>query len=242
MRNFILIALIYLLLMSPGFYFVTQDAQETPDTVIPGDTGDYAIQGMDAAFTGVTVDSITVNAGGTFSFTNGVTFTGTSTFKPDGSTTTVVFGESETDFHSNVDMNDYAISNFKANVSCSGSYCGLVETITAGTPISYGDLLVMSGTDGKAYTAYQIYAGRSEGRVLMAAEDISAESTGTALKYGDITKASWSWTGESRLYISGTPSAPTALVATATNSYVRFIGYGDGTTIHFEPDGTVIQN
>jgi len=232
MRNTIIIVLVYLLLMSPGFYFITQDSSEPPPgVVIPGATGDYAIQGMAASFADIT-DT------GSTNLVN-LVITGSSTAQDDF---TVKGNLYATSINSDVNLNNKTISNWRANVTCTGSYCGLVETITAGTAVSYGQLLVMSGTDGKAYTGDQDYSGRSEGRVLMACEDIAANGTGTALKYGDITKASWGWAGESRLYIAGTLAAATTLVATGTDTYVRFIGYGDGTTIHFEPDGTVIQN
>ncbi len=137
----------------------------------------------------------------------------------------------------------YVLENWGFNDlrhSNTGSYSGTTcNWFLAGTPLTYAQQVILSGTNGRWTTTDSTVQGRSTGLLGYATDACNSGSTATILIDGRITHNSWAWTTGAELCIASTAGAATTTVPTTSGYTYRVIGYASGTeSIWVHPDDT----
>jgi len=132
-----------------------------------------------------------------------------------------------------------------AALSADGKYSGIVETGTAGTALSFGDLVYFSATDSKWELSDADAANTSKGKLGICVAAAAEDATTTILLYGKVRAdtAFPALTIGAPVYVGSTPGDVEVTVPSkVTNKVVRIIGYGNSADeLFFCPDNTYLE-
>ena len=128
-------------------------------------------------------------------------------------------------------------ANFIAAISSNQTVAGMTSTNTAGQNLTFGQLVYMK-SDGKMWKA-DADATTTTPAIAMAAENISANASGTFLRVGWARDDSWTWTVGGRLYVSVTAGGISQSVVGGSGDVSQPIGVAESATIiYFLPSMT----
>jgi hypothetical protein len=120
------------------------------------------------------------------------------------------------------------------------SATGMIITITAGENLSAGDVLRIE-VDGKFYKAYAL-SSVGVPAVVLAIENIPANSSGKALRFGYWRDDSKTYDIGKEIYLDTTAGQITQTIPSLTGSQVQILGIAiTDHIIEFNPDKTILE-
>jgi hypothetical protein len=124
-----------------------------------------------------------------------------------------------------------------------GNWNGITAPFTAGENVTVGQVCYFKAADSKMWLADADAVGTTKGMLAMATASISGNAAGEFLLRGFIrADAAFDYVAGDELYISGTAGVPTKTAPTASNSYVRIVGYAySADIVYFSPDGAYVK-
>ena len=173
------------------------------------------------------------------------TFTGTTkivdantTITRDGSNN-LVFTDAVTGAKTLAQLASFNVINVTSTLSSNLTYSGIIETITVGENVVFGDVLYLKFSDGKWWKAKaDAYATTPVARMALAT--ISANNAGLSLIEGNVRYDSWSLAAN-KIYLSAaTSGAVTTTQPATTGNQIQVVGTAKtSTTMYFKPSQDV---